>query len=130
MPLLHFHVVEAVWTPDQIQTMLAIAYDTTKEAFGAPDGDRYQIVSQHPSTELILGDTGLGFERTNRRILLSMRTRPRTATQKRRFYQLLNDRLMRALGIDANDLMINLVTNTDEDWSFHAGHAEFLDGEL
>ncbi|WP_057894543.1 tautomerase family protein [Lacticaseibacillus brantae] len=130
MPLLHFHLVENAWTSAEIQTLLDIAYDTTLTAFGAPQGDRYQIVSKHPANELILGDTGLGFTRSNRRVVLSIRTRPRTAAQKRQFYQLLSDRYAEALKLDRQDLMINLVTNTDEDWSFHAGHAEFLDGEL
>jgi hypothetical protein len=32
--------------------------------------------------------------------------------------------------IATSDVMISLVTNTDEDWSFGNGRAQFLTGEL
>ncbi|MGL5687640.1 MAG: tautomerase family protein, partial [Weissella cibaria] len=31
---------------------------------------------------------------------------------------------------DPQDVMINLVSNTDEDWSFGLGKAQFLTGDL
>jgi hypothetical protein len=33
-------------------------------------------------------------------------------------------------GISPDDVMVNFATNADEDWSFGAGRAQFLTGEL
>lgn len=130
MPLLQFHLVRHAWTKEQVQTILDTAYDVTREAFHAPAGDRYQIVSYHEPEELVMEDTGLGFTRTNKRILLSIRTRPRTQEEKLTFYRLLHDQLQQKLELDDHDLMINLVENQDEDWSFTSGKAQFITGEL
>lgn len=78
----------------------------------------------------IMADTGLGFTRTNQFISLSVRTRPRTTEQKENFYRELVARIHSDLGIDPQDVMINLVSNTDEDWSFGLGKAQFLTGDL
>jgi hypothetical protein len=131
MPLLRFDLYKAGWeSKARVKKLLDISYDVMREAFGAPEGDRYQIVSYHEPEEFIMEDTGLGYKRTNQAIMLSVRTRPRTTGQKTAFYRELSVRLNRELGIDPQDLMINLVENKDEDWSFGLGKAQFLTGEL
>jgi hypothetical protein len=101
-----------------------------REAFSAPLGDRYQIVTQHEPEEFIVEDTGLGYERSQKFVMLSVRTRPRTQEQKVVFYRELAKAYQSELGIEGNDIMINLVTNSDEDWSFGDGEAQFLTGRL
>jgi hypothetical protein len=36
----------------------------------------------------------------------------------------------RESGMEAGDVMVSIVTNTDADWSFGNGRAQFLTGEL
>ena len=60
----------------------------------------------------------------------SLITRPRTTEEKKNFYFLLVKELGDKLGIQSEDVMINLTVNTDEDWSFGFGRAQFLTGEL
>jgi hypothetical protein len=38
--------------------------------------------------------------------------------------------LEKSCGIAPSDVMMNMVTCTDEDWSFGLGRAQFLTGEL
>ncbi|MTV81320.1 tautomerase family protein [Secundilactobacillus folii] len=130
MPLLQFNLVKDAWTKEQVQTILDSAYDVTLKTLGAPQGDRYQTVSYYDPDDLIMGDTGLGFQRSEKRILLNIRTRPRTREQKINFYHQLMEQLHDKLRLDANDLMITMIVNTDEDWSFTSGKAQFLTGDL
>jgi len=131
MPLLRFDLYKSGWTDhNRVQQLLDIAYDVTKLAFNAPEGDRYQVVDYHEAADFIMADTGLGYDRTDQFVLLSIRTRPRTADQKQAFYQQFVAQVHEQLGIDPQDIMINMVTNTDEDWSFGMGQAQFLTGDL
>ncbi|WP_125981641.1 tautomerase family protein [Loigolactobacillus iwatensis] len=130
MPLLQFNLVKDVWTKTQVKEILDSAYQVTLAAFKAPQGDRYQTVTYYAAEDLVLGDTGLGFTRSNKRILLNIRTRPRTEAEKVQFYQALAAQLQTKLNLAPNDLMINMVENGDADWSFAAGKAQFLTGDL
>jgi hypothetical protein len=37
---------------------------------------------------------------------------------------------LKACGIEQNDIVVSLVANSDADWSFGNGQAQFLTGEL
>jgi hypothetical protein len=49
---------------------------------------------------------------------------------KQAFYSSLVEKLEAACGIAPSDVLVTIVTNTDEDWSFGLGRAQFLTGEL
>lgn len=129
MPLMKIDMIEGR-SEGQIKEILDIAYNVMLNSFGAPVGDRYQIVTQHPINEMQILDTGLGFKRTKEVLVFSLTTRPRTTEQKETFYQQLMQQLQIKVGLRPEDLMINLTTNTDEDWSFGMGQAQFLTGDL
>lgn len=129
MPLMKIDMIKGR-NEDEIKEILDISYQVMLEAFRAPEGDRYQIVTQHEPFEMQILDTGLGFERTNQVIVFSLTTRPRTSEEKQNFYSQLVKELEDQLGIKPEDVMINLTVNSDEDWSFGFGRAQFLTGEL
>jgi hypothetical protein len=117
-------------TPEEITKILDVSHKVFVEALNIPEGDRYQIVTQHEPYEMILKDTGLGFERTTNAILLTVISRPRTVLQKTQLYASLQKAFQQELGMIPEDLMINFVINDDEDWSFAYGRAQFLTNEL
>ncbi len=117
-------------TEKEIKQILDISYQVMLNAFHAPEGDRYQIVNQHEAYEMQILDTGLDFKRTGQVIVFSLVTRPRTTEEKQTFYSQLVKELNEQLGIRTEDVMINLMVNSDEDWSFGFGRAQFLTGEL
>jgi hypothetical protein len=49
---------------------------------------------------------------------------------KQAFYESLVGKLEAVCGIAPRDVLVTFVTNTDEDWSFGFGRAQFLTGEL
>ncbi|AEV95578.1 tautomerase family protein [Pediococcus claussenii] len=129
MPLMKIDMLKGR-SEDEIKKILDISYQVMLDAFGAPVGDRYQVVNQHEAYEMQILDTGLGFERTDQVLVFSLTTRPRTREQKKKFYANLVSKLHEKTGIRPEDVMINLTVNSDEDWSFGMGKAQFLTGDL
>ncbi|MFY4775649.1 tautomerase family protein [Metabacillus sp. RGM 3146] len=127
MPLIRFDLIEGR-TKEELKTLLDAAHEAMVEAFSVPERDRYQIVHQHPEHEMIIEDTGLGFERTNSMVIVSKTSRPRSEEQKKTFYNLLVRNLKERCGIDPQDVMVSITVNGD--WSFGNGTAQFLTGDL
>jgi tautomerase-like protein len=129
MPLLRFDVLEGR-SEDEIAALLDAAHRVVLEAFRVPAGDRYQIVHEHKPSRVRIEDTGLGITRSEKVVLLQVTTRPRTREEKTTFYRKLCAELERSCNIPPSDVMVSFVENTDEDWSFGLGRAQFLTGEL
>lgn len=129
MPLLHFDILEGR-TDDELKTMLDAAHRAMLAAFKVPARDRYQVVSEHKPSRMIVEDTGLGIPRTRNVVVVTVISRPRGKEAKQTFYRLLTEELEKSCGIAPADVMISMVENTDEDWSFGLGRAQFLTGEL
>jgi hypothetical protein len=89
--------------------------------FQTPERDRYQIVHEHPPSHLLVEDTGLGIRRTHNRVVLQITTRPRERSARA---------LKKERGIEPSDVVVFIVTNSDEDWPFGDGRGQFLTGEL
>lgn len=129
MPLLHFHIIKGR-DALEVRTLLDTAHEAMLEAFKVPARDRYQIVSEHDPAHMVIEDTGLGIPRTNRVVLLQITSRPRPKEQITAFYKLLAERLQARCGLAPSDLVVSIVQNSDEHWSFGLGRAQFVTGEL
>jgi hypothetical protein len=129
MPLLRFDLIEGR-SKSELKTLLDAAHRAMVVAFQVPERDRYQIVHEHKRSRFVVEDTGLGIPRTDDVVVLQVTTRPRGRAAKELFYRLLVEELERSCGIAPSDVMVSMVENTDEDWSFGYGRAQFLTGEL
>lgn len=129
MPFLRFDLIKGR-TDAEIATLLDAAHDAMLAAFKVPVRDRYQIVHEHEPSRVRIEDTGLGIDRTEKVVLIQVTSRPRTTEEKQTFYRLLTEALSRRCGIAPSDVMVNFVINTDADWSFGNGEAQFLTGKL
>jgi phenylpyruvate tautomerase PptA (4-oxalocrotonate tautomerase family) len=129
MPLLRFDLIEGR-DEKSIRKLLDAAHEAVLKSLGVPVRDRYQIVHQHPAHELIVEDTGLGFERSKNLVLITVTSVQRTEAQKQALFKALAEELERQCGIDPKDVVISLVTNSRSDWSFGLGEAQFLSGKL
>jgi len=129
MPLLCFDLV-AGRSENQIKRILDVTHEVVVNIFNVPERDRYQIVREHAPSGMIIEDTGLGIERTPNMMVLQVTTRPRSRAMKQAFYSSLVEKLDAACGLAPSDVVVTFVTNTDEDWSFGLGRAQFLTGEL
>jgi len=129
MPLLRFDLIEGR-SEDELQALLDAAHRAMLAAFKVPERDRYQIVHEHPPAHMIIEDTGLGIPRTKNVVFLQVTTRPRGKELKETFYRLLVEELQKSCGIEPSDVVVSMISNTDEDWSFGLGRAQFLTGDL
>lgn len=75
-------------------------------------------------------DTGLGVERTDAVVVVQVTSRRRTVEQKKAFYYRLCSELSERCAIESSDVVIAFVENTDADWSFAFGAAQYLTGRL
>jgi phenylpyruvate tautomerase PptA (4-oxalocrotonate tautomerase family) len=117
-------------TADRLKRLADSVHEAMVAAFHVPETDRYQLITQHDADEIIVLDTGLGLTRTEDFVLLRVTSRARTAQQKQAFYEFVARRLESDCGIRSSDIVVSIIENADEDWSFGAGRAQFLTGEL
>jgi phenylpyruvate tautomerase PptA (4-oxalocrotonate tautomerase family) len=129
MPLIRIDLIEGR-TDAEIKTLLDALHRAMLAAFQVPERDRYQIVTEHKPSRMIVEDTGLGIPRTEKVVFLQVTSRPRGREAKENFYKLTAEALQESCGIEPSDLVVSFVENTDEDWSFGMGRAQFLTGEL
>jgi len=129
MPLLVFDMIEGR-TEEEVVKVLDVVHEAVVEALEVPERDRYQVVHQHKAYEMNIQDTGLGIERTKDFILISIVSNKRTYEKKETLYRLIADKLEKQAGLAKTDLMINITENSNEDWSFANGVAQFMTGDL
>ena len=130
MPLVHIHVIENSRTPEQLRHLADVVQEVMLEHFAAPDRDRYQIISEHKPGQIIAEDTGLGFERTDDIVVVQVAQQGRSQEQKKAMYRALADRLHDETGLAPTDVIVSVLENTRDDWSFGNGVAQFVEGHL
>jgi hypothetical protein len=124
------HVIQGAWLSAEQAVLLDVIHDVMVESFRVPRDDRYQLLSEHAKSQIRALDTGLGYERSDRFVLLEVVSRPRDKADKLKFYRNLSVALAEQCGLAPTDLMISMVSNGDDDWSFGMGEAEFVTGRL
>lgn len=130
MPLVHIHVVEGRPSADRLRELADTVQEVMREHFAAPDGDRYQLITEHKEGHIIVEDSGLGFTRTADVVLIQIFQQGRDADQKQVAFRELAARLERRDLVGPDDLVVSVATNEREDWSFGRGVAQFVVGAL
>jgi phenylpyruvate tautomerase PptA (4-oxalocrotonate tautomerase family) len=129
VPLVRIDIVQGR-TDEEVATLADTVQEVMEEVFAAPPRDRYQVISEHRPGRLILQDTGLGFERSDRVVLVQVVQQGRTTAQKQALYAALAARLEDKTGLAPTDLVVSVSENTRADWSFGMGRAQFVEGDL
>ena len=128
MPFLRVDAYEGR-SKKQVKELLDAIHRAILSAFGVPLRDRYQVYQEHSESNFIVQDTGLGIDRTKNVVFIGVTSRQRTEEQKTNLYTKLVEEL-KACSIVQSDIVVSIVTNSDADWSFGNGRAQFLTGEL
>jgi phenylpyruvate tautomerase PptA (4-oxalocrotonate tautomerase family) len=103
-----------------------VVYTAMLDTLKAPKDDRFQIISEHSATDLIIDPTYLGIERSKDAIIIQMTLNEgRTVDVKKAFYKAVADGLHARLGLRREDVFINLVEVKKENWSFGNGEAQY-----
>lgn len=98
------------------------------EALGIPSDDRFQVITEHPKDGLVYDPQYLGGQRGDGvvfvQITLSSGRKPQ---QKRQLYKRMAEILAESPGVRPQDVVINLVEVSWENWSFGNGEAQYMD---
>lgn len=129
MPLVRI-TQQDVRTPEQSRRLADLVQEVMREHFAAPPGDRYQILETLPVGAIIAEDTGFGIERSEGVVIIQITQQGRSQEQKQAIFAALAERLAQEDLVRPEDLVISIVGNQREDWSFGHGRAQFLTGEL
>ncbi|OBT63068.1 hypothetical protein VE03_07431 [Pseudogymnoascus sp. 23342-1-I1] len=130
MPLVKIDIVKGARTREEIKKLAASIQKVMVDNLGAPELDHYQIVTQHEEYEVMCEDTGLGYSRSNKLVIIQIFQQGRNNEQKQAAYKALQEILYSTSGLAGEDLIVSCVENTRADWSFGMGEAQFLTGKL
>jgi 4-oxalocrotonate tautomerase len=102
-------------------------YEAMREAIGIPENDRFILVSEHDADNLSYDRHYLGIERGDDFVSVQITLRRgRSVEAKQALYRNITERLARSPGVPSADVLITLVENGPEDWSFGNGVAQYV----
>jgi len=98
------------------------------EAIAIPPDDRFQVITEYLSEALTYDPQYLGVRRSDRvvfvQVTMSFGRKPQ---QKRKLFKRMAEILAQAPGLPPQDVFINLVETSWENWSFGNGQAQYMD---
>lgn len=113
-------------TPEYKTQLGDCVYRAMTETMNVPDGDRFQVITEHDAAGLIYDPQYLGISRTDGIVIIQVTLNVgRTLEIKRAFYARVAALLKDELGVRPEDVLINLVEVPKENWSFGNGEAQY-----
>jgi 4-oxalocrotonate tautomerase len=98
------------------------------EALAIPPDDHFQVITEHPPEGLIYDPQYLGVRRSDRVVFVEITmSAGRKPQQKRKLFKRMAEILAAAPGLPPQELVINLVETSWENWSFGSGEAQYMD---
>ena len=96
------------------------------EAIGIPPDDRFQVITEHATSNMIFDPGYLGIARKDPIFIQIALRRGRSVDMKRALYRALVERLGAKANVRWEDVFVSLVENGLEDWSFGNGEAQYV----
>jgi 4-oxalocrotonate tautomerase len=125
MPFVRIDLVEGKPT-DYRQCIGDVVYDAMRTTIDVPANDRFQVIAEHKAENFICDPTYLDIARTRDCVFIQITLNAgRTVEKKRAFYKAIADGLHEKLKLRREDVFINLVEVSKENWSFGNGLAQY-----
>ncbi len=125
MPLVRISIPDH-FTPERQQALCAAVHDSMVVTINVPAADRFQIITRHGPGDLVMDPAFLDIERGKDAVIVHITLRAgRTNDQKRALYAQITEIASRTAGMRPQDIMIGLSENTQPDWSFGNGIAQY-----
>jgi 4-oxalocrotonate tautomerase len=125
MPLVRIDLLEGK-TPEFRAHVGQIVYGAMLDVLGVPEHDRFQVITEYSKDGLQFDREYLGIHRSDDCIFFQITLNSgRTVEMKQRFYKAVANGLHEALKVRPEDVFINLVEVTKENWSFGNGEAQY-----
>ena len=125
MPLVRIDLA-AGKSPVYRKSVGAIVHKAMTETINVPADDKFQIITEHAADEFNMTPSYLGITYSADLIVIQITLNAgRTVEMKQAFFKSLVDGLHAELGIRREDVVINLVEVTKENWSFGNGEMQY-----
>jgi 4-oxalocrotonate tautomerase len=109
------------------KTLGEVVYQAMRDVIDVPENDKFQIITEHPPGGFNVTKNYLGNEYSNDVVLIQVTmSHGRTVERKQAFYKRIVDDLHGQLNVRRDDVVINLVEVSKENWSFGGGIAQYV----
>jgi 4-oxalocrotonate tautomerase len=109
------------------KTLGEVVYQAMRDVIDVPENDKFQIITEHPPGGFNVTKNYLGNEYSNDVVLIQVTmSHGRTVERKQAFYKRIVDDLHAQLNVRRDDVVINLVEVSKENWSFGGGIAQYV----
>lgn len=108
------------------RAILENIYEAMRETFNCPEDDKFMFISEHDDGDFCYSPNYLGIERTDDLVVIQITcNNTRTLEMKKAFYLRVVERLVAALRLRPEDVLISLVEVEKENWSLGRGEAQY-----
>lgn len=103
-----------------------IVYEVMTGHINVPKDDKFQVITKHDSSELVMPKSYLGIEYSEGIIFIQVTLNEgRNTEMKKKFYKAICEGLVEKLKVRPQDIVINLVEVNKENWSFGNGEMQY-----
>jgi phenylpyruvate tautomerase PptA (4-oxalocrotonate tautomerase family) len=125
MPFVRIDLIEGK-SAEYRKALGEIVYRAMRETINVPEGDKFQVITEHGPDGLNVSETYLGNRYSKDIILIQITLNAgRSLELKKAFYKRIVDGLHAELKLRHEDVVINLVEVARENWSFGGGIAQY-----
>ena len=127
MPLVRISLRQGT-TPAYRQAIAGGVHRAMVESLAVPPDDRFQAIDEYAPENLLYDPGYLGVQRSDRVIFVQITmSAGRKPQQKRKLFKRMAEILADSPGLRPQDLVVNLVEVSWENWSFGNGDAQYMD---
>lgn len=125
MPLVRISLLEGT-TPEYRKAVADGVHQAMIDAIAVPAKDRFQVITEYKKENLIYDGDYLDVKRSDKIVFVQITlSTGRKPGQKRALFKRMAELLAKSPGLRAEDLLINLVEVSWENWSFGNGEAQY-----
>lgn len=125
MPLVRISLLEGT-TPEYRKAVADGVHQAMIDAIAVPAKDRFQVITEYKKENLIYDAGYLDVKRSDKIVFVQITlSTGRKPGQKRALFKRMAELLAKSPGLRAEDLLINLVEVSWENWSFGNGEAQY-----
>ena len=105
-----------------------LVHEAMLETISIPEEDKFQVINDVKSEELVFSTNYLGIDRTEGVVFIQITMNEgRTTEVKKALYKTIADKLNSQLEIRKEDVLINLIEVNKENWSFGNGIGQYAE---
>lgn len=125
MPLVRISLLDNTTAADTAAISTAV-HSALVATFNVPQADCFQAIDRHSPHDLVCTDEFLGVQHSRHVVFVQISCSPgRTLEMKKALYKSIADGIASASTFKSEDVIINLLETSRENWSFGLGIAQY-----